>query len=278
MGEASRTVAQVAVSSFTVVLLVTCAAAQIPQFSNADLCNGSAGIDGQITGCTAIINAKDESSKVLALAHIGRGNALSGKGQYDLAIWDYGEAIKLDQNSTRAFNDRGVAQQKSGHYDLAIKDFDAAIKIDPNYFNAFANRAETYRIKGDYAAAIADFDKTITLRPKLAALWNERCWTRAIVGELQGALADCNEALRLEPSRAEALDSRGFTYLKLGQWDAAIGDFNSALQIDHLASALYGRGFAEVKKGDLRSGNADIAAAKAADRNIADEYDHYGLH
>ena len=70
-------------------------------------------------------------------------------------------------------------------------------------------------------------------------------------------------------------DSRGFTYLKLGQWDLAIADYNSALRIDSkLPSALYGRGFAKLKKGDLAGGNADISAAKVLEPNIAGQFDH----
>jgi hypothetical protein len=44
-----------------------------------------------------------------------------------------------------------------------------------------------------------------------------------------------------------------------------------------LASSLYGRGLAKVKKGDGNGGNADIAAAKAIRSNIADEFASYGI-
>jgi len=91
-------------------------------------------------------------------------------------------------------------------------------------------------------------------------------------------MADCNEAIRLEPDVAAAFDSRGLTYLKLGQWALAITDYNAALRLDpKLPSALYGRGFAKLKMGD-RAGDADIAAAEAAERNITGKFARYGLH
>jgi hypothetical protein len=37
-----------------------------------------------------------------------------------------------------------------------------------------------------------------------------------------------------------------------------------------MAFSLYGRGVAELKKGNTRDGNADIAAAKAVQSDIAD--------
>ena len=64
----------------------------------------------------------------------------------------------------------------------------------------------------------------------------------------------------------------------MNEWDSAIADYNAALKIDpKLAPALYGRGFAEIKKGNSAGGNADIAAAKSTDPNIAEEFSRYGL-
>jgi len=111
----------------------------------------------------------------------------------------------------------------------------------------------------------------------LEALWNGRCWTKAIIGELQAALADCNEALRLDPNVGLTLDSRGLIYLKLGLWELAIDDYSSALRFDpKLASALYGRGFAKLKNGD-KTGEVDIAAAKAIEATIEGEFARYGV-
>jgi hypothetical protein len=43
------------------------------------------------------------------------------------------------------------------------------------------------------------------------------------------------------------------------------------------ASSFYGRGFAKLKKGDSAGGEADIAAAKAINPAIAEQYAGYGL-
>jgi tetratricopeptide (TPR) repeat protein len=82
--------------------------------------------------------------------------------------------------------------------------------------------------------------------------------------QLQQALSDCSESLRIRPIDAETLDSRGFLYLKLDRLDDAIVDFNAALEINSkLASSIYGRGLAKLKKGDRAAADADMAAAKA---------------
>ena len=105
-----------------------------------------------------------------------------------------------------------------------------------------------------------------------------RCYALAIVGQVQQALADCNESLQLRPDDAATLDSRGFTYLKLGQFDSAIADYDSVLKLKPMtASSLYGRGLAKLKKGDSNGGNSDIAAARAIQADIVEEYTRYGV-
>lgn len=44
-----------------------------------------------------------------------------------------------------------------------------------------------------------------------------------------------------------------------------------------MASALYGRGLARMKKGDHAAGEADIAAAKALKADIVAEFSRYGV-
>src|SRR5436309_15270679 len=63
--------------------------------SNVDLCNGRANLqpEKQIEGCTAILDSAD-NQKILAIIYNNRGNGNVGKGQYDLHIKDYYEAIK----------------------------------------------------------------------------------------------------------------------------------------------------------------------------------------
>ena len=68
------------------------------------------------------------------------------------------------------------------------------------------------------------------------------------------------------------------TYMKMGQFDTAIDDYNSALRFEpKLASALYGRGLAKLKKGDKVGSDADISAAKKIQAKIGDDFKRYGV-
>src|SRR6266545_490980 len=199
-------------------------------------------VDQRLDGCSAVIKAARDKGDKLAEAFNNRAIAHHIKGEHDRAIADYDQAIKLKPSAEAYFN-RGNAHLGKSHYDHAIDDYNQAIKL-----------------KADFAAA-----------------FDNRCWARAVVGILKPALADCNEALRLVPNNAVTLDSRGFIFLKMSNFDAAVSDYDAALRTDpKLAFALYGRGLARVRNDDP-SGAADIAAAKALQADIAEEYARYGM-
>ena len=64
----------------------------------------------------------------------------------------------------------------------------------------------------------------------------------------------------------------------MGRFDSAIEDYSSALRIEpKMATALYGRGLARIKKGDASGGNADVTAAKNLETKIAEDFSGYGV-
>jgi tetratricopeptide (TPR) repeat protein len=248
-------------------------------FRNIELCNGldRTSLEARISGCTALIDARQGTTTTLAIAYNKRGNAYTAKGDYNRAIQDFDQSIKLNPAYIKPLNNRGVAYLRKGEYDLAIEAFDEAITLNPNYGEAFANRAGAHLKKNEYDRAARDYDAAIGLDPNLKAVWSGRCWTRAILGALQAALEDCNRALQ-GATNAATYDSRGLIYLKMGQLGAAIDDYSSALRSDpKLASALYGRGLAKLKIGDKAGGDADISAAKTIHAQVDDDFRHYGV-
>jgi tetratricopeptide (TPR) repeat protein len=258
------------------ILLAGAAHAQTAQ--ERQWCEGEeeATIDQRIDGCSAVIKAGREKGEKLAEAFGKRGLAYRLKGEYDRAIQDYNQAIKLNAKSAAAYNNRGVAYDHKGEYDRAIQDYDQAIKLKPSAEVHF-NRGNAYLGKGQHDHAIDDYNQALKLKPDFAAVFDNRCWARAVVGVLRQALADCNEALRLMPNNATTLDSRGFVFLKLTQFDAAVSDYDAALRVNPKRPfALYGRGLARLKNADP-SGEADIAEAKALQADIAEEYARYGV-
>ncbi|HYZ44283.1 MAG TPA: tetratricopeptide repeat protein [Xanthobacteraceae bacterium] len=233
-------------------------------------------IDQRIEGCSAVIKAGRERGEKLAEAFNTRGIGYRLKGEYDRAIGDYNQAIRINAKFATAYNNRAIAYDTKGDYDRAIADYEQAIKLKPSAETYF-NRGNAHLGKSHYDHAIDDYNQAIKLKPDFAAAFDNRCWARAVVGILKPALADCNQALRLMPNNPATLDSRGFVFLKMTNFDAAVSDYDAALRSDpKRAFALYGRGLARLRNNDP-SGEADVAAAKAIQADIAEEYARYGM-
>src|SRR5262245_33439136 len=123
-------------------VLLGAATVQDSRTKNIEMCSGFVlnSPDAQIQGCTALIDAGQETMETLAIVYNNRGNAYSRRGEYDRVIEDYDQSLNINPSYATAVSNRGVAYQKTGAYDRAIKDFDRAIELDPTSAIAFANR------------------------------------------------------------------------------------------------------------------------------------------
>src|SRR5271156_5738244 len=99
--------------------------------------------DTRIAGCTALIQAGQDTTENLSVIYNNRGSAYVDKGDYDRAIQDFNETIHLDPNNERAYYGRGSAYKKKGDYDRAIQDFSQAIHLNPNFARAYYDRGNT---------------------------------------------------------------------------------------------------------------------------------------
>jgi tetratricopeptide (TPR) repeat protein len=166
-------------------------------------CDRSQGEEA-VAACSRLIDLNADD----AHAYTGRGNAYLVKADYDRAIADFDQAIKLDPTFVLPYYDRGVAYARKADYDRAIADFSQAILLFPKFSAAYNGRGGAYSGKHDYDRALADFDMAIQLDPKSAVAYRNRASTYESKGDYGRALADYDESLRLDPSNAPASRSR----------------------------------------------------------------------
>jgi tetratricopeptide (TPR) repeat protein len=141
-----------------------------------------------------------------------------------------------------------------------------------NLATAYNNRGVAYRLKANYPQAIDDFNEAIRLVPKNASAFNNRGVAYRNMGDLDRAIADYDQAINLKPDYVAAFYNRGLALADKREYVKAISDFNVVLHVDSKnPTALYRRGTAYLNNGDLEVGNADLAAAKALNPNIADD-------
>ena len=172
-------------------------------------CTGREGpiVDVVIEGCTSVIQAGQDSPQKLAVAFDNRGVAYRLKGDYDRALQDYEQAIRLNPNAANPYNNRGIIYRIKGDYDRAIADYDEAIWLKSgDYPAAFYNRALAYTDKGDYDHALTDFDVVMRFDAKNALALYARGLTLLKRGDAEAGKADIAAAKTISPNIGEQFD------------------------------------------------------------------------
>ena len=99
-----------------------------------------------------------------AKAYYNRGIAYYEKGEFDLAIKDYSEAIELNPRLFHPYNNRGNAYLRKGDFDKAIEDYSKAIELNPNLGLAYCNRGEAWLHLKEWDKARSDLTVAKSMR------------------------------------------------------------------------------------------------------------------
>ena len=222
---------------------------------------------------------------------VSRGRSQHVAGNYDRAIADFTEAIRLDPKNFSAFTSRGFSYLLKGDNDLAIADLSEAIRLAPtsvmtyalrgdayqnkrDFENAFsdytevirrdpmnpvtvfcyAGRGNIYRDKGDFVNAISDYTEAIRRNPQNAAFYSSRGKTYQENYDDVRAIADFTEAIRLDPENAAHYASRGDTYLRRPDYDSVVADYTTAIRLNPINADYYssrGSAYMSTGKNDL---------------------------
>jgi tetratricopeptide (TPR) repeat protein len=170
------------------------------------------------------------------------------KDSGEVAIEACSRAIKSGRykgrDLARQYMYRGVEQGLKKDYDLALADYGEALRIDKNYADAFYNRCVLYNAKEDYDRALADCSQAIKLGPSPNAIApggdrrlvndrarsdysSERGFAYLKKNDYDRAIIDLDNAIRLNPDNGRALKSRGLAYQAKG--DTARADADLAM-------------------------------------------------
>jgi tetratricopeptide (TPR) repeat protein len=108
-----------------------------------------------------------------AVGYYNRGNAYYQNKDYERAIENYNEALRLDPKDFKAYCNRGCAYEAKKDYDRAIQDYSESIRLDPTHAFVYHNRGNAYRARKDYHRAVEDYTDAIRRDPKHAPAYND---------------------------------------------------------------------------------------------------------
>jgi tetratricopeptide (TPR) repeat protein len=190
---------------------------------------------GKVDEAIADFTKSLEINPLELAALLGRALAYKAKKEELKAIRDYDTAIGIFKNNrnTRALvyllANRGSSWREKGEYDKAVADLNEALRIDPK--NTFA-RNELGRVRlgqKKYDKAIAEFTKAIQADATLKVGYLNRGYAHHKKGELDKALPDLSEAVRLDPRYAYAYYLRANVLFQKGELDMAGKDWDKAI-------------------------------------------------
>lgn len=197
-----------------------------------------------------------------AKEYFERGNKRFNDGDYDNAIADFDEAIRLNPDFAAAWSSRGVAWGMKEEFDKTINDLNEAIRLNPGNASAWSNRGSAWSGKGEQDKAIDDINEAIRLNSEDAIAWMNRGIAWVEKNEQNKAIDDLNEAVRLGPNLAEVWSNRSVVWSRKGEYEKAIDDLKEAIRLNpKSADAWNNRGNARYAKGEYEKALADCEEA-----------------
>jgi len=101
----------------------------------------------------------------LAIAYERRGYALVKNQQFQDAVQDYTEAIKIKPNEPRIYEERAYAEMKIYAYDKALEDYAELVKLKPQEVRYYNFRASIYEAKEDSKNTMAETENALKIDP-----------------------------------------------------------------------------------------------------------------
>lgn len=254
------------------------AAAPPPPPEEVALCNNHQA-DAKLRGeaCDRLIKSGKLAGLQLAGAYYGRAWMHQLTNQYDGAINDYSESLKLNPSNYFALNGRGWMYINKNELDKAYADFTKSIEINKSSINAlaFANRAEVLRKQGKLSEAQTDLNEALRLNDKLQMAILVRDSLQADLKRVaeekknpptQGSPPGPSSAPSTTAHDASAIRARGATALQQGKWGDAINAFSTLIQAGSANPADFdsrGMAYASKQPPDTDAAMADYTRAIA---------------
>jgi tetratricopeptide (TPR) repeat protein len=229
--------------------------------------------DAAISDFSNVIRINEKN----ASAYVNRAIAYRAKLDYILALKDLTQAIQLDSNNVTAYNVRGTIYEVKAQYSIAIQDFTKAISLDANNYDAYVGRGFAYARKQDYDKALQDLTKILIQYPQNSDLYNYQGFIYLKIKKYDQAIHNFKKAIEIDPNNIYSYLSLGGTYIKKKDYESAVFVLEKAIKIQPNDALLHNAlGVAYGEKGDYSQALSILNQALKLKPYFADAYDSRG--
>ncbi|MEJ2398612.1 MAG: tetratricopeptide repeat protein [Gammaproteobacteria bacterium] len=162
---------------------------------------------------------------------IKRGDLYFKLHQFDQAIFDYSDAIKIDPHADKAYFGRGLALGRNGQIQDGIRDLTIYITRHPNDSHAYTKRGVRYSWLRKNDEAKRDLEKAVSLNPKNAEAHDDLGVILSRRRDYASALKHFTATVSIDPTYAKGWHNLAMVYYIIGQDKLALNAVNSSLDL-----------------------------------------------
>src|SRR5436190_925927 len=159
------------------------------------------------------------------------GSALADKGEFDRAIAEFREALRLEPDSASAHLNLGLALASHQAPEEAVVHLRRSVQLDPGSGRAHYALAGILLAAGQYEGAIDELRASLRVTPDSVEIHEGLGIVLASQGKLDEAVDEFRASVRLRPISAGAHNNLGMALASQGKLDAAIDEFHQALAL-----------------------------------------------
>ncbi len=164
--------------------------------------------------------------------HFSRGICYSSAGQFDSAIGQYLQVVKLNPKFAKAYYNLGYALVKQGKFDEAAGSFRQTIQLLPNHVEAYYNLGFVLQSQGKFDEAINSYYQTLKMAPNHTRAHNNLGLLLRSKDELDEAIIHFRSALQVNPNFILAHYNLASTLVTNGQIDEAMVSYRETVRLD----------------------------------------------
>ncbi|MGD8925210.1 MAG: tetratricopeptide repeat protein [Thioalkalispiraceae bacterium] len=163
---------------------------------------------------------------------VPKESSLASQEERDMFIEIYSDMLENDPTNTDVLMKRARLYFEVHQFDLAVSDYTDVIRLDDRIHEAYFGRGMAHGRNGDIRKGIEDLSEYLRRIPDSSLAYTKRGVRYLWIGDEENAKKDLIQAIKLDPRNAEAHDDLGVIYARQGQHATALQHFEKTITID----------------------------------------------
>jgi len=176
-----------------------------------------------------------EIDPTYALAYLNLGLIYRERGEYNLAIKSYKEALELDLEphiKKQVLMGIAMVYEEQGKYPDAIVQIEKTIAVDPDDIKARSWLASVLVKAQMYDRAVIEYEKLLNMQPAHVASHVNLAWAYFKSGKnIDKAMKHAQMGVMIAPQLAQSHDVLGRIFYEKRMYDEALAQFKKALEL-----------------------------------------------